>query len=725
MAIDRNSRRARTLLFVLGGIAALVVAGTIGFFHAEQAMSASAKETIDYVRRQSLVYDSYNDATVTKSLMRAIENAGQVSRDLAGAPTPAEDGLERIAGELRVTGIAVLDATGAVEASYYRDEADADILPGLEHEALLDCADHPKKVYSERIDLADGSTVDVGATHREDAPGVVVVLYKTAAAYAKTFRLDMQDMLRGFGASSAAVVIEQGGKAIAANDEAMGTDRSVSFDESAIDYGVIGAIKDEPGADKFVCVRQDGRDYFGMMSRVSDYYVYVYEPATKVFSETASIVAVAALAYGAFAAVASALMNRDDHRRLEERLAEERAHRESLSAAVEQARAADRAKTDFLRRMSHDIRTPINGIVGMVAVADTRPDDLEMQAACREKIKGAAGMLTALVGEVLDMSKLEGGVITLDEQPFNLMDLRDQVMATVAGLADEHGVKLERHDGTIEHGYLVGSPAHVKRILLSVLGNAVKYNHEGGFVTLTCSEVGFDGERAVFRFVCSDTGIGMSPVFLERVFEPFAREHESAGFEDSSTGLGLAIAYRLVTMMDGSISAESEEGVGSTFTIELPFKVAPDGGAAVPADAADSDSTPAEQLKGMNILLVEDNDLNAEVAAYLLRDQGVNVIRAHDGADALAMFDAAQPGAFDAVLMDVMMPVMDGYQASRAIRALDRPDSGLPIIGMSANAFADDIRRAREAGMDDYLPKPIDGVLLAKTLVRACANAQE
>ena len=369
----------------------------------------------------------------------------------------------------------------------------------------------------------------------------------------------------------------------------------------------------------------------------------------------------------------------------------EQEHQRRLREAVVQTRRADAAKTDFLRRMSHDIRTPINGIRGMVQIADR---------------------LLELVNNVLDMNKLESGEVQLENKPFDVCDLVEETAVIIEAQTTEKNITLHKeihHDG---HCHVFGSPLHVRQVLQNLLGNAVKYNKVGGEIFLTSREVALTEDTVTFEFIVRDTGNGMSEAFQQRAFEPFAQEDASARSSYVGTGLGLAIVKELVEKMGGEITLQSEKNVGSTFTVRLTFKQDKD------AQRADDDAHGgAVSIRGTKVLLVEDNDLNMEIAEFMLQNEGVVVTKATDGRQAVDAFAASKPGDIDVILMDVMMPVMDGLEAARRIRSLNRPDAKtIPIFAMTANAFADDAERSRQAGMNEHLTKPLDAQVLLKTI---------
>ena len=364
--------------------------------------------------------------------------------------------------------------------------------------------------------------------------------------------------------------------------------------------------------------------------------------------------------------------------------------------------------------MSHDIRTPINGIMGMLNIGDHFPEDMEKQAECREKIRGASSFLFELVNDVLDMSKMESGKIELEEVPFDLLNLLDEVVSMIEVQAMGHGLDFiyERHEEI--HRQVIGSPVHLRQILMNIAGNAVKYNRENGSIRLAYQETAFDGANATFEFVCADTGKGRSKEFQEHMFEPFSQEENGARTTFGGSGLGLSIVQKLVEKMNGQISVVSEEGKGSTFTITLTLRVDP----LTESDSREPElKTQRKSIKGIRILLAEDNALNMEIAEFILESEGAVITKAWNGQEAVDIFQNSDEGTFDIILMDVMMPVMDGLSATRTIREMDRKDAReIPIIAMTANAFDEDRKRSREAGMDRHLAKPLDPREIVKTI---------
>lgn len=384
-----------------------------------------------------------------------------------------------------------------------------------------------------------------------------------------------------------------------------------------------------------------------------------------------------------------------------------------LRQACIDAELANAAKTDFLARMSHDIRTPLNGILGLLEIAGRCPDDREKVESCRQKAVLAANHLLSLLNDVLDMSKLESGDILLAEEPFNMNDLLFQTHEIMSGQMNSKNIKgITANSQPLQHPNVIGSPVHVRQILTNLISNAIKYNKTGGTISASMEEAALDDEHVTFIFTISDTGIGMSEDFIKHIYEPFARENEHLNSKINGTGLGMAIVKKLTDKMGGSIEIESKKNVGSTFRVTLPFKR----NKAYISEKT-SDSCQETDLNGLHILLVEDNELNCEVAQYLLTDEGAQVDTASDGQLAIDIFNKSPIGFYDAILMDVMMPVLDGCSATRIIRRLDRNDAiKIPIIALTANAFSDDVEKCREAGMNAHLSKPLDINATVKTI---------
>ena len=381
--------------------------------------------------------------------------------------------------------------------------------------------------------------------------------------------------------------------------------------------------------------------------------------------------------------------------------------------ATKAARAAGNVKTEFLLRMSHDIRTPLNGIIGMLEIAEKYPEDIERQTECRKKVKESSKVLLELINEVLDMSKLESGEIVLESVIFDLNDVINDTEIMFRHRAEEHNINFSIDAAQVTHKRLIGSTVHYKRIIMNIVGNAIKYNKENGFVKIVFSECDFDGKTSKIKFVCEDNGVGMSEEFLKLIFEPFAQENSDARSKYGGTGLGMPIAKSLTEKMGGEINVKSAKDKGTTFEVTIPFETDKN----FEADKTINSETEAASIAGLNILLAEDNELNMEIAKFRLEEEGAIITEAFNGEEAVEKFKKSAHNEFDVILMDVMMPVKDGYTATREIRALDRADAAsVIIIAMTANAFAEDRIKSLDAGMNAHISKPIDMKLLINTI---------
>ena len=393
-------------------------------------------------------------------------------------------------------------------------------------------------------------------------------------------------------------------------------------------------------------------------------------------------------------------------------------YQKQLKASMEDAHRANLSKTDFLRRMSHDIRTPLNGIVGMIHIAEKYDNDVVKLQECRQKVLQSTEYLQNLINNVLDISKLESGSLVLEHKSFDLAELLSNNLTVVAMSAYENGVRFEGdvEASTIRHRYLIGSPVHLSRVLMNLSSNAIKYNHFHGTVNVHCEELSDDGNRAVFQFVCSDTGLGMSEEFQKHAFDAFAQEGKQSTTTFSGSGLGLAIAKDIVELMGGTIELESEENVGSKFTVTIPFEI----DYLVENNDSQKDScSQGMDLSGKRLLLVEDNAINMEIAHAILEEEHLNITEAKNGKEALEIFQNSKLNEYDVIIMDVMMPVMDGLEATKAIRMLEREDAKkIPIIAMTANAFEEDRKACLDAGMDEHIGKPIDIPLLKRAIMK-------
>lgn len=714
----KMKRRDRTMFRAAALAAFLLIMSTVILLSVRADLDYGRNRlsrVVEYVAKRCDTYSLSSTASETRSLMRVIEEAKQAARDIRFLAGPVDEDLLRgLSADHYLSGILLLDRDGHITASYMAGaDVTALLMPELEKDALLSAADFPRKVYAARIHCPDSSYIDMAAYGRLDTAGTVVVYYTTPTAYVKSYGQGFPDLRESYLLEQdGTIVVTDGTTVVAANDDSLIGRRAedIFLLRELGAQGRTGEMLTVPGDDGISLHRS-----LGMMERGRTYYVYAFLPERAVFRDTARNAAVALASYVVLLLLALLLQRRTAQEYQERQLHREREYRAQLKEAARRAESANRAKTQFLQRMSHDIRTPINGIQGMVEIGEYYKDDPEKQSQCRQSIRESARLLLELVNEVLDMGKLESGEIVLEERPFDLIALLDSVGGLPEQSAAARGIRVDRKPWEVQHTALIGSPVYLKRLLMNVYSNAVKYNKDNGSITVRCRELRTEGDTAWFEFICADTGIGMSKEFQKYLFEPFAQEHSTARSAYDGTGLGMAIAKALTEKMGGTITFTSREGEGTTFRITLPFRI--DSAGRLPQQPA-AEPEASDALRGMRILLAEDNELNMEIAEFMLQSAGAEVTEAHDGREAVELFRASPPGHFDAVLMDVMMPVLDGYQATGIIRTSDRPDAGVPIIAMTANAFVEDRQRAREAGMTEHLAKPLDRAVLVRTLQR-------
>ena len=382
----------------------------------------------------------------------------------------------------------------------------------------------------------------------------------------------------------------------------------------------------------------------------------------------------------------------------------------------QKADAANAAKTAFLTRMSHDIRTPLNGILGLIEIEELKDGDMQAARESRAKARVAANHLLSLINDILEMGKIEDRKLTLEHAPFNLKELCDDTLVLCKLRASDNGITMQDNSLTYATGpYMIGSPTHIRQVMINLLDNSIKYNKHGGSVTFSSKTKPLDNGRALFCFSVSDTGIGMAPEFLKHIYEPFAQEGDDARSKFQGTGMGMPIVKSLIELMGGTIEVTSELHVGTSFYVEIPLDIDKN-----PQPRADTVERALDcSLADMNVLLAEDNELNAEIAQALLESEGVVVTRAANGNEVVDLYLSHPAGSFDAILMDIMMPDMDGYEATRTIRLSEKVDAAdIPIIALTANAFAEDAKAAHDAGMNAHLSKPLDFNKLKNILAR-------
>jgi len=697
------------ILTVLLGVCIIFSSAFYLFQTQKDETETKLVKIVNYVKVQCSTYTHYNEASESKSLLRTIESCRQLQTNIQ-SEVDAGNSIDQAflkdnLSTLWMDGSLVLDENGNIESSYStNDSILKQVYQYICKDIVLDYMNYPERTYSQRIELDDGSRIDIATCARSDAPGIVATYFYTSAYFAQNYNLTLQNLLKGYSTKSdGTILVCDEGNIIASNDRSL-------LQVSTKNNEVVQFLKKNRDSQHMYHFNSKGVGYYGIMLKQSNYYIFAYIPDHVVFEGVFTKLVVILLVYILFVLVLRYIGYRNNRIRQIKDQEKEKAHQEELLKAAKKAEAANVAKTEFLQRMSHDIRTPINGIIGMVEVGDHYSDDIEKQADCRAKIKDASKTLLELVNEVLDMSKLESGEIVLEEVGFNIDKLSDETIGIVEELAKERNIQIVK-EKNITHPYLMGSPIHVKRVLMNVLSNAIKYNRDNGFIYVSYKELeAKEPFHVIVEFICRDTGIGMSKKFQNRIFEPFAQEHIGSRSKYVGTGLGMPIAKSLVEKMGGTIEFTSQEGVGSQFVMRIPFKI----------DQEHKNERVKESvsvsIEGLHVLLVEDNELNMEIARFIIENEGARVICATNGKEAVDIYKNA-PESFDIILKDIMMPEMDGLQATQVIRSFDHD---IPIVAMTANAFAEDKIKAKKAGMNAHVSKPLDKDKLIQVISRLC-----
>ena len=601
---ERIKEKGIKIVGILLGICVAAVS-LFYFFHVEKAEAEKRMvEIVNYVKVQCSTYTHYNESSESKSLLRAIESARQMSTNISmeteNGGQLSQDFLKENLQTLWVDGIIVLDKEGKMDYEYSMNESLAnEITEYLQKEIIMDFAGYEERSYSERFARKDGSYIDIAACARKDVPGVVAIYYYTSPEFTRNYTLTIQELLNGYSVQKdGTIIVADDGIVVASNDERL-------LGQNTADNEVVQAMKKHTDSQHIFHLKNEGTGCYGIMLKQRDYYIYAYLPDTEVFHNLPLSVASVIFLYFLIFSIFWFWAYRTNltHQKMEQEKDEK--YKAELLIAAKKAEAANEAKTEFLQRMSHDIRTPINGICGMVNMADHYADDMEKQTEYRTKVKEASTLLLELVNDVLDMSKLESGEIVLEEIPFNLSSISREVFVVIEQMAAEQNIRVAWEKKEITHRDFIGSPGYVKRVMMNILSNAVKYNKENGQIYVSCVEIPSEQpEMTTMEFVCRDTGIGMAEEFQKHIFEPFAQEHTGSRAKFAGTGLGMAISKKLVEEMGGTITFESKKGVGTTFVIRVPFKIDLD------ADKREEQKDVSENsIKGLHILLAEDNEL--------------------------------------------------------------------------------------------------------------------
>lgn len=696
----RKKRRSNKTIYIgiaiaIAGLLSLLGVALIGANSAIHTAERTAERTLQYLREQCISYQDIIAADRVKSLVRLTEQVQELTdRDRLKGRERSNEGLAEYAQQQRISCVLVLNDALEPVYSYGVDMDWSDLYTD---ESVSNVMQYPEKIFARRL-TRDGVVYDVAAAARTVEPGMVFCVRRQSSAVIASYHTSIESLLAGYET----LLNEKIYTYITDGEKVIGSSDNGQWNLPVDSVPLITALEQ---ADSDSCLtRLDcGGTFFGMRRMYQEYSLYVFLPADFVFTQTKNMLISAFGVYAAAAVVVVLLLvrlGRDRKRR-------ELAYQKQLEKEVERATAADQAKTHFLRSMSHDIRTPINIIMGMLEIIGQNPEDVTLVQSCREKAQTAARYLLALVNDVLTLNRPKQE--TLGKTPYCLTSELHEMLDISRAQAEIAGVALTVMDLTLEHERFTGDPLYMRQICQNIIGNAIKYNHPGGWVRCSFRESRDADGVCRLKFVCEDNGAGMSETFQRHMFEAFAQENSDRGSLFGGVGLGLAVVKKLVDERGGTIQVDSALGQGTRFRVVLPM---------MPSEAEPEAALPdaAASIAGRRLLVAEDNELNREIAVYLLQEAGAMVDQAADGKEAVEMFAASAPGTYDAVLMDVMMPELDGLAATRAIRGMDRSDAQLPIIAMTANLFDEDVAACLAAGMDAHIPKPLEAGQMIRTI---------
>lgn len=713
-----NNRDARLLIrlvsiLILVGLIITVFVSVVTTETDKNDTKNRMNTILSYVKKQCVRYEEIASGETTKALYDLIDTAIEIREDSKLGENCTTEYLSDVVLKKRLTGLLVTDLTDSSKTLYYSND-------GIKAEdwysitqKFSNISANPNKSYSERYTGSDGYYYDYAMVARSDKKGAVLCYRRHRMDVVEGAQLSLETLLHGYSFERDGVIVVTDGTTVIASNfpEKEGT--------LAKQCSVVRKIRLFRERDTLIKVKEDDV-YYGMRTSTQKYFIYAYLPESEVFTNRSLIMSYTLSLYLVFVVVLLIVRQRMLQIRHLEQAKQDEIYKKEKERLANDAIRANEVKTDFLRRMSHDIRTPINGIRGMVQIGEYYYDDPEKQKECREKIWGASGYLLDLVNDVLDMSKLQADEMEWKDEQFVFTDLLNEIMTLMSFQAKEHGITMSAEPWSITHDNLWGGKVQLKRIFMNLITNAIKYNKPNGSVLVSCRETEFKEGRASFRFVCADTGIGMDEQFVKIMYEPFSQEKRFHGNMSEGVGLGLSIVKKLVESAGGTISVDSKKGEGTSFTVDLSFETLDEENKLAPDLPSEPDG---KKLAGCNVLVAEDNELNFEIVEFILKVEGANVIAATDGKQAVDIFAKSEEGSIDVILMDVMMPVMDGLTAVREIRTLSHVDATtVPIIAMTANAFADDVENAREAGMDAHVAKPIDGEKLVDCILRLIKN---
>ncbi len=713
-------------LAVVAGLVVVAVVSIIVTQIEKRNCDARLATEIEYLKSQYNNFIEFNDTEAAKSLIRKAESAKLIV-DCDEATTTNE--LKRHADELAATGISIINSNFNTTAEYTKDGVGFEQFRNvLNEETILKVMQYDNYTYMKRIKLEDSSYLDLAIKQCEG--GALLVYRHTDRKFAIKSMLSVQDILDGFDPEqNGTFVITDGKQIIASNNEDFDPDNI-----SEENYKLVYNFRHSAKADKMFTLKKDGEPmhYFGRYSHGREYYICAFLSERQVYKNTLPIVAITIVIYILSIAVVQFMRLRTTNRLISEQKEQEHLYQLELekknielTKAVDTAEAANRSKRAFLFNMSHDIRTPMNAIIGFTNLAEQNINDKKKLSDYLDKIMVSSKHLLALINDILDMSRIESGKVNIEAVPVCILDQLQLVMDVIHSDIEAHGLNYVEQRVDLDDIYVYADALHVNRVLINILSNAVKFTPEGGTITLTLRERKSEHEgHAYYDFIIEDTGIGMSEEFQKRIFEQFAREKTSTVSRTQGTGLGMSITKSLVDLMNGDITVESELGKGTVFTVSLEFMLTTEN--MVLGSAVEQEIHTKEDIAGKRVLLAEDNELNMEIAISILEAMGLEVDTAIDGSVALDKIESQPAGFYDLVLMDIQMPMMNGYESTKAIRTLDDPKkANIPIVAMTANAFEEDKKAAFAVGMNDHIAKPLDVDVITQVITEQLKQHSE
>lgn len=696
MRKKRRSSKTIYIVIAIAGLLSLLGMTLIGANSAIHTAERTAERTLQYLREQCISYQDIIAADRVKSLVRLTEQVQELTdRDRLKGRERSNEELAEYAQQQRISCVLVLNDALEPVYSYGVDMDWSDLYT---NESVSDVMQYPEKIFARRL-TRDGVVYDVAAAARTVEPGMVFCVRRQSSAVIASYYASVERLLAGYET----LLNERIYTYITDGEKIIGSSDNDQWNLPVDSVPLITALEQADSGSRLAKL-DCGGTFFGMRGMYQKYSLYVFLSADFVFAQTKNMLISAFGVYAVAAVVVVLLLVRLG----QDRKRRELAYHKQLEKEVERATAADQAKTHFLRSMSHDIRTPINIIMGMLEIIGRNPEDVTLVQSCREKAQTAARYLLALVNDVLTLNRPKQEA--LGKTPYCLTSELREMLDISRAQAESAGVALTVMDLTLEHERFTGDPLYMRQICQNVIGNAIKYNHPGGWVRCSFRESRDADGVCRLKFVCEDNGVGMSETFRRHMFEAFAQENSDRGSLSGGVGLGLAVVKKLVDERGGTIQVDSALGQGTRFRVVLPM---------MPSETEEPEAAlpdAAASIAGRRLLVAEDNELNREIAVYLLQEAGAVVDQAADGKEAVEMFAASAPGTYDAVLMDVMMPELDGLSATRAIRGMDRPDAQLPIIAMTANLFDEDVAACLAAGMDAHIPKPLEAGQMIRTI---------